>query len=83
MINKNINVLNDYFVRYLFASSDSNALLLDFINSTMLDSKVNNFYLYILKIFKFVNFLLFFFPQQKEPYEVRLRRKCKDRISTK
>ncbi|MEI0799405.1 Rpn family recombination-promoting nuclease/putative transposase [Brachyspira intermedia] len=40
---KNINVLNDYFVRYLFASSDSNALLLDFINSIMLDSEMKTF----------------------------------------
>ena len=43
MSGKNINVLNDYFVRYLFASSDSNALLLDFINSIMLDSEMKTF----------------------------------------
>ena len=43
MSNININVLNDYFVRYLFASSDSNVLLLDFINSTMLDSGMKTF----------------------------------------
>ena len=40
---KNINVLNDYFVRYLFSSKDSNLILLDFINSTMLDSGMKTF----------------------------------------
>ena len=40
---RNINVLNDYFVRYLFSSSDSNAILLDFINSIMLDSNMKTF----------------------------------------
>ena len=40
---RDINVLNDYFVRYLFASSDSNPLLLDFINSIMLDSNMKTF----------------------------------------
>ena len=40
---KNINVLNDYFVRYLFSSSDSNPILLDFINSIMLDSNMKTF----------------------------------------
>ena len=40
---RDINVLNDYFVRYLLASSDSNPLLLDFINSIMLDSNMKTF----------------------------------------
>ncbi|EKV56314.1 hypothetical protein A966_11552 [Brachyspira hampsonii 30446] len=40
---KTINVLNDYFVRYLFSSKDSNLILLDFINSTMLDSGMKTF----------------------------------------
>ncbi|PCG19135.1 Rpn family recombination-promoting nuclease/putative transposase [Brachyspira sp. G79] len=40
---KNINVLNDYFVRYLFSSKDSNLILLDFINSIMLDSGMKTF----------------------------------------
>ena len=40
---KNINELNDYFVRYLFSSKDSNLILLDFINSTMLDSNMKTF----------------------------------------
>ena len=40
---KNINVLNDYFVRYLFSSKDSNLILLDFINSTMLDANMKTF----------------------------------------
>ncbi|WP_297278204.1 Rpn family recombination-promoting nuclease/putative transposase [uncultured Brachyspira sp.] len=40
---RNINVLNDYFMRYLFSSSDSNAILLDFINSIMLDSNMKTF----------------------------------------
>nr|WP_258222305.1 hypothetical protein [Brachyspira hampsonii] len=31
---RDINVLNDYFVRYLFSSPDSNLILLDFINSS-------------------------------------------------
>ena len=43
MNNRDINVLNDYFVRYLFASPDSNLILLDFINSTMLDSNMKTF----------------------------------------
>lgn len=42
-MSRNINVLNDYFVRYLFSSSDSNAILLDFINSIMLDSNMKTF----------------------------------------
>ena len=37
---RNINVLN---VRYLFSSSDSNAILLNFINSIMLDSNIKTF----------------------------------------
>ena len=37
---RNINVLNDYFVRYLFSSPDS---MLDFINSIMLDSNMKTF----------------------------------------
>ncbi|WP_028329044.1 Rpn family recombination-promoting nuclease/putative transposase [Brachyspira alvinipulli] len=40
---RNINVLNDYFVRYLFSSPDSNLILLDFINSIMLDSNMKTF----------------------------------------
>ena len=40
---RNINVLNDYFVRYLLASSDSALILLDFINSIMLDSGMKTF----------------------------------------
>ena len=40
---RDINVLNDYFVRYLFSSPDSNAILLDFINSIMLDSNMKTF----------------------------------------
>ena len=48
--------------------------------------KVKNFK-YILKIFNFVNFLLFFFPPQKEPYILDklgyASRKCNYRISTK
>ena len=40
---KSINVLNDYFVRYLFSSPDSNLILLDFINSIMLDSNMKTF----------------------------------------
>ncbi|PCG19507.1 Rpn family recombination-promoting nuclease/putative transposase [Brachyspira sp. G79] len=40
---RDINVLNDYFVRYLFSSPDSNPILLDFINSTMLDSNMKTF----------------------------------------
>ena len=40
---RSINVLNDYFVRYLFSSPDSNPILLDFINSTMLDSNMKTF----------------------------------------
>ncbi len=35
--------MNDYFVRYLFSSPDSNAILLDFINSIMLDSNMKTF----------------------------------------
>ena len=42
-MSRDINVLNDYFVRYLFASPDSNPLLLDFINSIMLDSNMKTF----------------------------------------
>ena len=38
-----INVLNDYFVRYLFASEDSKLLLLDFINSAMLNMEMKTF----------------------------------------
>ena len=43
MSHKDINVLNDYFVRYLFLSSDSNLIFLDFINSTMLDFGIKTF----------------------------------------
>ena len=42
-MSRDINILNDYFVRYLFASSDSSPLLLDFINSIMLDSNMKTF----------------------------------------
>ena len=44
MTNRDINVLNDYFVRYLFSSPDSNPILLDFINSIMLDSNMKKNY---------------------------------------
>ena len=40
---RNINVLNGYFVMYLFSSPDSNLILLDFINSIMLDSNMKTF----------------------------------------
>ena len=40
---RNINVLNDYFMRYLFSSQDSNPILLDFINSIILDSNMKTF----------------------------------------
>ena len=40
---KSFNALNDYFVRYLFTSSGSEAILLDFINSVMKDSNFNTF----------------------------------------
>ena len=40
---RDINVLNDYFVRYLFSSKDSSLILLDFINSTMLDANMKTF----------------------------------------
>ncbi|ASJ21209.1 Rpn family recombination-promoting nuclease/putative transposase [Brachyspira hampsonii] len=42
-INKDFNVLNDYFVRYLFSDKGSEAILLDFINSTMLDAGMKTF----------------------------------------
>ena len=42
-MSRDINVLNDYFVRYLFSSPDSNPILLDFINSIMLDSNMKTF----------------------------------------
>ncbi|WP_157154441.1 Rpn family recombination-promoting nuclease/putative transposase [Brachyspira murdochii] len=42
-INKDFNVLNDYFVRYLFSDKGSEAILLDFINSTMLDVGMKTF----------------------------------------
>lgn len=35
--------LNDYFVRYLFSDKGSEAILLDFINSIMLDSGMKTF----------------------------------------
>ena len=41
--NNNFNVLNDYFVRYLFSDKGSEAILLDFINSIMLDSGMKTF----------------------------------------
>ncbi|MBW5394775.1 Rpn family recombination-promoting nuclease/putative transposase, partial [Brachyspira hampsonii] len=40
---KYFNTLNDYFVRYLFSDKGSEAILLDFINSTMLDSGMKTF----------------------------------------
>ena len=40
---KYFNTLNDYFVRYLFSDKVSEAILLDFINSTMLDSGMKTF----------------------------------------
>ena len=43
MSRSNINVLNDYFVRYLFSDKGSEAILLDFINSIMLDSNMKTF----------------------------------------
>ena len=43
MNNRNINVLNDYFVRYLFSDKGSEVILLDFINSIMLDSNMKTF----------------------------------------
>ena len=41
--NKYFNVLNDYFVRYLFSDKGSESILLDFINSIMLDSGMKTF----------------------------------------
>ncbi|WP_297285080.1 Rpn family recombination-promoting nuclease/putative transposase [uncultured Brachyspira sp.] len=41
--NNNFNVLNDYFVRYLFSDKGSEVILLDFINSIMLDSNMKTF----------------------------------------
>ncbi|MEI0797123.1 Rpn family recombination-promoting nuclease/putative transposase [Brachyspira intermedia] len=41
--NKDFNVLNDYFVRYLFSDKGSEYILLDFINSIMLDSGMKTF----------------------------------------
>ena len=43
MSKRYFNVLNDYFVRYLFSSSDSTLILLDFINSIMLDADMKTF----------------------------------------
>ena len=40
---KYFNTLNDYFVRYLFSDKGSEAILLDFINSIMLDSGMKTF----------------------------------------
>ena len=40
---KYFNTLNDYFVRYLFSDKGSEAILLDFINSTMLDVGMKTF----------------------------------------
>ena len=39
-LNNSFNVLNDYFVRYLFSDKGSEVILLDFINSIMLDSNM-------------------------------------------
>uniref|UniRef100_UPI003F4C1D23 Rpn family recombination-promoting nuclease/putative transposase n=1 Tax=Brachyspira catarrhinii TaxID=2528966 RepID=UPI003F4C1D23 len=40
---KYFNTLNDYFVRYLLSDRGSEAILLDFINSIMLDSNMKTF----------------------------------------
>ncbi|MEI0446282.1 Rpn family recombination-promoting nuclease/putative transposase [Brachyspira intermedia] len=40
---KYFNTLNDYFVRYLLSDIGSEAILLDFINSIMLDSNMKTF----------------------------------------
>ena len=41
--NKYFNTLNDYFVRYLFADKGSEVILLDFINSIMLNAGMKTF----------------------------------------
>ena len=40
---KYFNTLNDYFVRYLFSDKGSEVILLDFINSIMIDSNMKTF----------------------------------------
>ena len=40
---KHFNVLNDYFIRYLLSSKGNELILLDFINSIMLDSDMKTF----------------------------------------
>ena len=40
---KYFNTLNDYFVRYLFSDKGSEIILLDFINSIMIDSNMKTF----------------------------------------
>ncbi|WP_297278016.1 hypothetical protein [uncultured Brachyspira sp.] len=40
---KYFNTLNDYFVIYLFSDKGSEAILLGFINSIMLDSGMKTF----------------------------------------
>lgn len=42
-IKKYFNPLNDYFIRYLFSDKGSEAILLDFINSVMLNAKMKTF----------------------------------------
>ena len=69
MGNRDINVLNDYFVRYLLASQDSNLILLDFINSIMLDSG--------MKIFRSVEILTpFNYKENNEDKETIVDVKC-------
>ncbi len=41
--NKDFSFLNDYFVGYLFSDKWSEAILLDFINSTIPDSGMKTF----------------------------------------
>uniref|UniRef100_UPI002635FFE9 Rpn family recombination-promoting nuclease/putative transposase n=1 Tax=uncultured Brachyspira sp. TaxID=221953 RepID=UPI002635FFE9 len=40
---KYFNTLNDYFVRYLFTDKGSEVILLDFINSIMINAKMKTF----------------------------------------
>ncbi|WP_295298016.1 Rpn family recombination-promoting nuclease/putative transposase [uncultured Brachyspira sp.] len=42
-IKKHFNPLNDYFIRYLFSDKGSETILLDFINSVMLNAKMKTF----------------------------------------
>ena len=43
MNKKHFNQLNDYFVRYLFTDKGSEPLLLDFINSVMINADMKTF----------------------------------------